>query len=336
MHDFSGAAKRKRCGAAAAIAVALLAACIAPGEGRARVQEFPSRPLRVIVPFPPGGTADILARFLGARLAELAGQFVVVDNRPGASGAAGTELAARATPDGYTVVFASLSLVMSPALYTHLSYDVLRDFAPVSLLLTAPLVLVVHPAVPAATVKELLAFARPRPGELNYASAGSGTNPHAAAELFRMLGRVQLVHVPYKGGGLALAALLGGEAHLGFLGVMTVVQHVRTGRLRALAVTTAKRTPALFEVPTLAEAGVPGYEFTSWYGVLAPAATPELRVIALNGHLRNALLAPDVAERLAKNGAEIVASSPQEFGRRLRAELAKWKQIVKEAGIQAG
>ncbi|HXF67108.1 MAG TPA: tripartite tricarboxylate transporter substrate binding protein [Burkholderiales bacterium] len=334
MRELPGSAAGKKRAAAKAVVALWLAALAATQAAGAPPREFPSRPLRVIVPFPPGGGADIIARILAGRLAELAGQFVVVDNRPGASGTIGTELAARATPDGHTVVFASLSLVVSPALFGSLNYDVLKDFAPVSLLASAPFALVVHPSVPAATVKDLIAYARPRPNELNYASAGSGTNLHVAAELFKLLGRVDIVHVPYKGSGLALAALLGGETHLGFLGVMTVVQHVRTGRLRALGVTGPKRTPALPEVPTVAEAGVPGYEFTSWYGVLAPAATPEVRVIALNGHLRNTLLAPDVAERLGKDGAEIIASSPREFGRHLRAELAKWAKVVKQAGLR--
>lgn len=334
MRELAGAAAGRKWNAAKAVAALWLAAFVATPAASAPSQEFPSRPLRVIVPFPPGSGADIIARVLAGRLAELAGQFVVVENRPGASGTIGAELAARATPDGHTVVLASLSLVAGPALFGSLNYDVLKDFAPVSLLVSAPLALVVHSSLPAATVKELIAYARYRPGELNYASTGIGTNLHVAAELFKLLGRVDIVHVPYKGSGLALAALLGGETHFGFLGVMTVVQHVRTGRLRALGVTGPRRTPALPEVPTVAEAGIPGYEFESWYGVLAPAATPEIRVIALNGHLRNTLLAPDVVERLGKDGTEIIASSPQEFGQHLRAELAKWARVVKQAGLR--
>ncbi len=307
------------------------ASAAAPGQSR----DFPSRPVRMIVPFPPGGSVDVVARILGNKLTEVMGQNVVVDNRPGASGNIGTELAARAVADGHTLMITTIPLVVNPSLFSNLPFNVVRDFAPVSLLAAAPFVLVVHPSVPAASVKELIAFARSRPGQLNYASAGSGTNLHVAAELFKNLAKVHIVHVPYKGGGPALAALLGGESHLSFLGVVAVVQHVRTGKMRALGVTADKRSSALAEVPTIAEAGVPGYEFTSWYGVLAPSATPADRVIALNGHLRNALRAPDMAERFAKEGADIIAGYPEEFARHLRTELVKWAKVVKESGLKA-
>jgi tripartite-type tricarboxylate transporter receptor subunit TctC len=291
--------------------------------------------VRAIIPFPSGGSVDDVMRIVGSRVTEMTGQNIIIDNRPGASGNVGTDLAARAAPDGYTVLATTLPLVVNPSLFSKLNHDVMRDFAPVSLLASAPFVLAVHPSLPVSTVKEFIAYARVRPGELNYASAGSGTNLHVAAELFKNLAKLNILHVPYKGGGPALAALLGGEAHLSFIGVLAVVQHVRSGKLRALGVTAIKRSPVLGEVPTIAESGLPGYEFTSWYGVLAPQAAPADRVVALNGHLRNALLAPDMGERFARVGADVIASTPEEFSQYLRVELAKWAKVVKEAGLKA-
>ena len=318
------------------LSAALAAACATAGAAlAAEPRDFPSRPVRIIVPFPPGGSVDVVTRIFSHKLAETMGQNVVVDNRPGASGNIGAELVARAVPDGHTVMITTLPLVVNPSLFGRLPFDVTRDFAPVSMLAAGAFVLAVHPSVPTASVKELVAFARARPGELNYASAGSGTNLHVAAELFKILAKVNIVHVPYKGGGPALAALLGGESQLSFLGVVAIVQHVKSGRLRGLGVTADKRSAALPEVPTIAEAGVPGYEFTSWYGALLPSATPENRVIALNGHLRNALRSPEMAERFAREGADIVASSPQEFAKHLRAELVKWGKVVRESGLKA-
>jgi tripartite-type tricarboxylate transporter receptor subunit TctC len=300
----------------------------------AQSQGFPGRPVRIVVPSPAGGNADDVMRLLDGRLTELTGQSIVIDNRPGVSGNLGADKVARAAPDGYTLLAASLPLVVNPALFGRLNHDVMRDFAPVSLLVAAPFVMVAHPGLPASTVKDFVAYARLRPGELNYASGGGGTNAHVAAELFRHLAKIEIVHVTYKSGGLALAALLGGETQFGIIGVMSAAQYVNTRRLRALGVTGAKRSPLLASVPTVAESGLPGYEFTSWYGVLAPRATPEVRVVALNGHLRNALLAPEVAERFDKMGAEIIASSPDEFGRYLRADLAKWATVVRKTGLR--
>ncbi len=314
----------------------LAAACAAASfASLAQPQAFPSRPVRVIVPFPSGGSVDVVMRIFGNRFAELTGQNIIIDNRPGASGNVGTDLAARALPDGHTLLGTTLPLVVNPGLFGKLNHDVTRDFAPVSLLGAAPFVLVVHPSLQPSSVKELIAFARVRPGELNYASAGSGTNLHIAAELFKHLTKLDIVHVPYKSGGLALGALLGRETHLGFLGVVAVIQHARSGRLRALGVTSRKRSPAMGEVPTVAESGLPGYEFTGWYGVLAPRATPADRVVALNGHFKNALGSTEMAERFAKEGASIIASTTEDFDRHLRAELIKWAKVVKEAGLKA-
>ncbi len=303
-------------------------------EAAAQSHAYPARPLRIVVPYGPGGNADDVMRLLDARLTELTGQNIVIDNRPGVSGNLGADKVARAAPDGHTLLAASLPLVVNPALYGRLNHDVVRDFAPVSLLVAAPYVLVAHPTVPVSTVKDFVAYARVRPGEINYGSGGGGTNAHVAAELFRHLARIEIVHVTYKSGGLALAALLGNETHVAFIGVTSAAQFVETRRLRALGVTAARRTPLLASVPTVAEAGLPGYEFTSWYGVLAPRATPEVRVVALNGYLRNALHTPEVSERFDRMGADIIASSPDEFGRYLRADLAKWAAVARKTGLR--
>ena len=309
--------------------------CMTGIAAPAKAQAFPSRPVRVIVPFQPYDTVDVAMRLFHQRLAELMGQSVVIDNRPGASGNIGTELVAHSVPDGYTLLATTLPLVVNPGLFGNLQHDVARDFAPVSLLAAAPFVLAVHPSLPASSVKAFIAYVRVRPGELNYASTGSGSNPHIAAELFKNLAKLDIVHVPYKARGPALAAVIGGETQLSFIGVMAMVQFVRSGRLRALGVTSARRSPALPELPTVAESGLPGYEFTSWYGVLAPHGTATERVVALNGHFRNALRAPEMAERFAREGAEIIASTPAEFAEHLRVELAKWARVVREGGLKA-
>ena len=313
----------------------MVAVCVAAGiAGPAPAQGFPSRPLRVIVPFSAGGSVDGVMRLLDSRMTELTGQNIIIDNRPGGSGNVGTNLAARAAPDGHTVLATTLSLVVNPNLFNDPGHDVLRDFAPVSLLAAAPFVMVVHPSLQPESVKELIAYTRVRPGELNYSSAGSGTNPYIAAELFKNQAKLDIIHVSYKGAGLALAALLGGETQMSFVGVMVAVAYANTGRMRMLGVTGRKRSRALAGVPTLAESGLPGYEFMSWYGVLAPRATPHDRVVSLNGHLRNALLVPDTAERLTRMGFDIIGSTPENFGRHLRAELAKWAKVVRETGLK--
>ncbi len=318
------------------LALCAMVACGATSaQSPAQLQSFPSRPLRVIVPFPTGGSADDVMRILSNRLAQSTGQNVILDNRPGASGNVGTDLAARAAADGHTLLATTLPLVVNPSLFAHLNHDVVRDFAPVSLIAMAPFVLVVHPSLPASSVKEFIAYARVRPGELNYASAGGGTNLHVAAELFKHLSKLDIVHVPYKGGGPAMAALLGGETHIGFIEVLAAASYSKAGRIRVLGVTGVKQSPALAGVPTIAESGLPGYEFTSWYGVLVPRATAHEKVVALNGHFRNALRAPEMAERFAWVGAEIIASTPEEFGKHLRVELAKWARVVRETGLKA-
>jgi tripartite-type tricarboxylate transporter receptor subunit TctC len=296
--------------------------------------DFPNRPLRMIVPFPPGGSVDVVARIAGQKMTEIAGQSIVVDNRGGASGNIGSELAARAPADGYTIMMTTIPLVVNPSLFSKVPYDVVRDFAPISLIAAAPFVLAVHPSLPAKSVKELVALARARPGQLNYASAGSGTNLHIAAELFKNLSGTNIVHVPYKGGGPALSALLGGEAQLSFLGVVAVVPHVKSGKMRALALTATKRSAVLPDLPTIAEAGVAGYEFASWYGVLAPAGTPAPRITRLHDILVRSLRSPDLAGRMATEGADIIAGSPQQFAAYLKTELTKWARVVKDSGLR--
>ena len=318
-----------------ALSMLLAMACAIPGAAAAAQAEgFPARPTRMIVPFPPGGSVDPFARMLSLKLPELMGQQVVVDYRPGASGNLGMELAARAAPDGYTVVINSLPVVVNHSLFSKLSYDVTRDLAPVSLLADSPFVLVVHPSVPVTSVRELVALAKARPGQLNYSSAGSGTNLHVAAELFKNLANVNLVHIPYKGGGPALAALLGNEAQLSFLGVMIVQAQQGGGRMRPIAVTSARRSSVMPDLPTIAEAGVPGYAFSAWYGVLIPAGTPPAVVATWNAAIVKALRSPEMAERIAREGADVIASSPAEFGAYMKTELAKWARVVKDNGLK--
>ncbi len=301
----------------------------------AAAQTFPAKIVRMIVPYAPGGSVDVLARMVAPKLAESMGQQVVVDNRPGASGNIGTELAVRAPADGYTILLVTIPLVVNPSLYAKLPFDVPRDLLPVSMIAAAPFVLVAHPSLPARSVRELIALAKQQPGKLNYPSGGNGTNSHIAAELFKNLTGARIVHVPYKGGGPALIAILSGEADVGILGFDVVISHVRTGRLRALGMTGARRTPALPELPTIAEAGVPGYEFSSWYGVLAPAGTPSGIVNALHEHLVKAMRAPELAERLTRDGTDIVATSPAQFTAHIKAELARWSKVVAAAGLRA-
>jgi tripartite-type tricarboxylate transporter receptor subunit TctC len=314
----------------------LLAACFLLAAGhQVQAQSYPTRPIRMIVPFPPGGSIDVLARPLAQKLSELMGQQVVVDYRSGASGNIGTEITVRSPADGYTIMITTIPLVVNPSLYAKLPFDVMKDLAPVSLLAASSFVLVVHPSVPVKSVKELIALAKAQPGKLNYASAGNGTNLHVAAELFKTLTMTNIVHVPYKGGGPALAAMLGGETDLSFLGVVPATPYIKAGKMRALATTGTKRTPVLPDLPTIAETGVKGYEFASWYGVLAPAGTPASVINALNAQITKALRSSDLGQRFAREGAEIIASSPAQFGAHLKSELVRWAKVAKEAGLHA-
>jgi len=311
---------------AACLAAAIPAAQFASAQG----EIYPSKPIRLIVAFPPGGSVDTVARVIGPPLSAAVGQPVVIENRSGASGNIGTELAARARPDGTTLLIHTIPFVANAHLYKGMPYDPLKDFAPVSLLCSSPAVLIVHPSVPARSVAELLQLARTRPGGLNYSAAGAGTNPHIAGELFNMLGNVDIVAVQYKGGGPALVAVLGGEVGITFQNISEAVPHVSSGRLRALGVTSLKRSAALPEVPTVAESGLPGYEFATWHGVLAPSRTPRDIVLLLNAKLASVLHSPEISARFAQLGLDVIASSPEEFSAHLKKELDKWGRVVSE------
>ncbi len=297
---------------------------------------WPAKSIRWIVPFPPGGGNDTVARAVGQRLAEAIGQQVVIDNRPGAGGTIGADLAAHAPGDGYTLFLAGVaSHGINPALGGKLPYDPVRDFTPVSLLATAPLLLVVHPSLPVKAVKDLVTLARTRPGSLNYASNGRGSSSHMAAELFSSLAQGRMEHVPYKGFAPALTDLLGGRVELMFSSVVAVLPHVSAGKLRAVATTGAVRSPVLATLPTIAEAGLPGYETASWYGVVTPAGTPAPIVDRLATELARIVRLPAMREQLLADGAVPVGSTPQAFGAHIKAELARWSKLVRDAKIKA-
>ena len=295
---------------------------------------YPSKPLRFILPFPPGGPTDILGRLIGERLASSLGQPVIIENRGGAGGNVGAEAAAKSAPDGYTLVLVAPSLAISPSLYSKLNYDPLRDFAPVSLVATVPNVIVTQPAL-APTLQEFIALAKAKPGGMNFGSGGSGTSNHLAGELFNLVTGTKLVHVPYKGVNLAMNDVLAGAIHLVVIGLPAAAPHIKSGRLRALAVIAPQRLPALPEVPTVAEAGLPDFEVTTWYGVLAPAGTPRPIVARLNGELAKILYSADMKDKLNAIGTDPVTSTPEEFAAYLRQETAKWANVVLKAGLKA-
>ena len=295
--------------------------------------KYPVRPVRLVVPFAPGGGADISARTIAQKLTERLGQQVVADNRPGAGGNIGVELVLKAPPDGYTLLLVSSSYGANPALY-KLDFDPVTAFEPITLVSQQPFVLVVNPGVPARSVKELVAYMKANPGRLNYLSSGTGGIQHLATELFKSLAGVDIVHVPYKGGSSGLNDLLAGQVHMEFGTVLSTMPIVRNGQLRALAVTTRTRSPAAPELPTLAEAGVPGYHVSGWYAVLVPGRTPKAIASLLNRETGALLQAPDVKERYAKEGSTIVASTPAELVSHLESEVAKWRKLVKEGNIR--
>jgi tripartite-type tricarboxylate transporter receptor subunit TctC len=301
----------------------------------ADAQSYPARPVRLLVPFPPGGSVDVVARALTPRLSERLGQQVVIENRSGASGSIGTEIVAHARPDGYTLLINTIPFVSNAYLYGQVPYDPFTDFLPVSWLCSSPATLVVNPSVPARSVRELLKLAKSKPGALNYSAAGAGTNPHLAGELFNVLGGVDMVAIQYKGGGPSLLAALGGEVGITFPNISEAIPHAKAGRLFVLGVTGSKRSAALPDVPTIAEAGVPGYEFSTWHGVLAPKGTPAAIVSLLNAKLKESLTAPDLAHFFERMGFEIVASTPEEFAAHLRRESEKWGKVIKERHIRA-
>jgi tripartite-type tricarboxylate transporter receptor subunit TctC len=295
---------------------------------------YPTRTVRIIVPTSPPGGADIVARSIAPQLSERLGQQVIVDNRSGASTMLGHELAAKAPPDGYTLVMGISTLAINPATFKHVPYDALRDFAPITQAAIQTLVLAVHPSFPAKNVKELIAVAKARPGDVAYSSPGFGTNPEMGMELFLFLTRTRMLHVPYRGGGESIIALVAGHVSVTVASMLGTMPHVRSGKLRALGVTSARRVANAPEVPTIAEAGVPGYESLQWYGLLAPTGTPKEIIARLNREAVAVLRTPEIATRLANDGTEIVAGTPEEFGAYLRAETEKWAKVVRAAGIK--
>ena len=310
------------------IAAAVLFALIgAP----AAAQQYPVKPIRWIVPFPPGGGNDTIARLVGQKLSAALGQQVIVDNRPGASGMIGAELAVKAPPDGYTLLTVPITYAVTPSVFPKMPYDAEKDLAPVALVAAAPFILVVHPTLPVKTVKDLIALAKSRPGQINYASASAGGMPHLAGELFNIMAGVKLTHIPYKGAAPATIDLLAGQVSLMFNNMLSAMPHVKSGKLRAVAVTSAKRSSAVPELPTVAET-IPGFEASGWYGAFAPAATPREIIAKLNGEINRLMRQPDVAQRLAGDGVEAVTMTPAEFGTYLHSEIVKWGKVVKISG----
>lgn len=297
--------------------------------GVAAAQEFPQKSIRFIVPFPPGGATDGLARILGEKMTETWKQQVVIDNRGGAGGNIGAEIAAKAPADGYTVIIVGLSHAANLSLYSKLNYHPVRDFAPISQVVAINTFLVTHPSLPAKSVRELVALAKANPGSLNYASGGSGSSPHMAMELFKSLAKIDLVHVPYKGT-QSVIGILRGETAMLFENLISVGAHINSGKLRVLAVGASRRSSALPEVPTVAEAGVPGYDVVLWFGMLAPAGTPSAALATIQREVSNILKLPDVKARLATQAADPIASSPEQFDAFIKSEVAKWAKVVKE------
>ncbi len=295
---------------------------------------YPTRPVRIIVPTSPPGGADVVARSLAPGLSERLGQQVIVDNRAGASTMIGHEMAAKAPPDGYTLVMGISTLAINPATFKHVPYDALRDFAPIMQAAIQTLVLATHPSFPARNVKELIAIAKARPGDVSFSSPGFGTNPEMGMELFLYLTGTRMLHVPYRGGGESILALVAGHVSVTVASMLGTMPHVRSGKLRALGVTSSKRVASAPDVPTIAEGGVPGYESLQWYGLLAPTGTSKEIIARLNREAVAVLRTPEIAARLANDGTEIVAGTPEEFGAYLRAETEKWAKVVKAAGIK--
>jgi tripartite-type tricarboxylate transporter receptor subunit TctC len=297
--------------------------------------QYPSRPIRIFVPQSAGASTDLTARLIGQKLSDAFKQPVVVDNRPGAGTTHGTDMVVRATPDGHTLLVVASSISINPSIYKKLPYDTLRDLAPITQLSAFPNLLVVHPSVPVKTVQDLLALVKAKPGQLNYASAGTGTGTHLSAELFKNMTGADMVHVPYKGGGPAVTALIGGQVQLMFGTTVTLLPQVRAGKLRAVAVTTAKRSAAAPEVPTIAESGVPGFDHGPWNGMFTAAKTPPSVIARINGEVVKILHAPEVKAVFNRDGAEPVGNTPAEFAGVMKSEVAKWAKVIQAAGIKA-
>ena len=316
------------------IAALLAAACAVVAPGQPLAQKFPDKPIRFIVPFPPGGGNDILARVIAPKMGESLGQPVFIDNRAGAGGNIGTDLAAKSPPDGYTIVIASNQVTMNPALYARLPFDIEKDFAPVALAASVPMVLAVHPSVAANSVRELVALAKAEPGKINYSTPGAGTPQHIAFEVFNHAAGIRIAHVPYKGTGPAIADAIGGQVQATFGTLASLEQHVKAGKLRALAVATPKRSQAMPTVPTMAESGIPGFDVSLWYSILAPAGTPAPIVSRLSAEVAKALAAPDVRDRLVAQGFEVSYLNPEQMNDLMKRDIARWSKSLKEIGLK--
>ena len=315
-------------------AMLLAAAVLFPGTLAAQTDTYPSKPIRIVVAFTAGGTTDIIARLVGKKMTDAWGQPVVVDNRPGAGGNLGSNIVAKAPPDGYTLLIGSVGpLAVNATLYPNMPYDNLKDFAPICLVAEVPNMLVVHPSLPVHSVQDLVNLARAKPGTLNYGSTGNGTTGHLSGELLNEQAKIDLVHIPYRGA-TAVTDLLGGQIQLMFATIPSVIQHVRAGSLRAIAVTSSRRSPALPEIPTVAESGYPAFEASSWYGFVAPAGTPDPIIRKLHALIAGIVNIPEINEQLSSQGADPVGSSPEEFGQHMRRETEKWAKVVKASGIR--
>ncbi|MBM3356512.1 MAG: tripartite tricarboxylate transporter substrate binding protein [Betaproteobacteria bacterium] len=297
--------------------------------GAAGSQSYPDRPIRFIVPFAPGGGNDMIARLVGGKLTESWGQQIIVDNRPGAGGNIAAEIAARSNPDGYTIFLFNSTNAIAVSLYKQVPFDPIRDFEPVILIATSPFALVVHPSTPAGSVKELIALAKTKPGVLTFASGGNGSSTHLAAEEFQQLAGIRMIHVPYKGGGPALIDVIGGRVTMYFASIPPSLPHIKTGRVRALGITSKERSPLLPDVPTISETALPGFESGASYGIVAPTHTPKAIVQKMNAEVARLLATPEVSARLRHEGLHIAAGSPQDFSRFMKAEIAQWARVVK-------
>ncbi len=317
------------------LAAFLGVACSGGALAQAPTAAYPAKPVRIIAGFPPGSGADITARVIGQKLGEALGQQFLVDNRMGAGSNIAAELAAKAPPDGYTVFLGTVANTINATLYARLPFDFARDFAPVVLATSAPNILVVHPSVPARSVAELIKLAKARPGQLNYASSGTGTAPHLSSEMFKSMAGINLVHIPYKGSPQAVTDLLGGQVALMFSPASTVLPQVKSGRLRALAVTTSARMLSLPELPTVAESGLPGFETVTWFGFLVPAATAREIVSRLNAEIVKVLAQPETRQQFAAQGIDVLGGTPEQFAAYIGAEIVKWTRVIRESGTRA-
>jgi len=329
--------RRKILASAAAVAVAVALFGTAPRSlAQGGAAAFPDKPIRLVVGVPPGGSTDLIARIVGDQLGRQLGQPVVIENRGGAAGNIGAEVVAKAPPDGYTLFLAPIGTVaINPSLYANMPFDPIRDFAPVSQLTSLPMVMLLHPSIKATTVQEFVAYARANPDKVNFASGGSGTGTHLAGELFKLRTGIEMTHVPYKGNGPAMTDLLAGRVVVMFDQISTGLPQLQSGKLRALGVTTAKRSPAAPDIPTLAEAGLPGFDMTTWHGIVAPAGTPPAVIAKLNAEVVKALNTQEVRDKFKQNGIDPVSSTPEQFGNLIQSEITRWREVVKASGAKA-